>query len=618
MIDILQTAGRRYLKGILTICLMILLVTPVSSYGDDVTNTLHNLSITGPGTVKSTVEEEICIFCHTPHKASLDQPPLWNRSLAGDIYTTYGSGGTTYQSISIKASVGQPTGSAKLCLSCHDGTIALGSVLSRGSDITMAGGVTTMPAGRTLLATDLTDDHPVSFVLDGTLIGQNSELKMPAADDEVKLDGNSMVQCTSCHNPHSPNDLFLVKTRQNSDLCRTCHDKAGWDTPTSHKIATNTVNWNIGTAASPNPPFTGQSVAINACESCHDPHSSGSDQRILNFMVEEDNCFACHDGNTANTDIEDVFNNSTYYHPIGDNVGVHGPREDLADMDINDHVECMDCHNPHYANNSASPGAPFASGRNQGVRGINTTGLEVAVATNLYEICYKCHGDNNVKNMAPVNRVFNQINVRLEFDPGNNGYHPVEAIGKNPNVPSLRSPLTESSMIFCTDCHNNSDGRQTDIVSGGSPGSEPAGPHGSDNHFLLERQYDHQDNRRWDNGQPWYDMCMKCHSESNLLNNNSYLHETHLADSGVETACFTCHDPHGVSATQAGSQDNTGHHLIHFNTDIVSGIGSGNPPLYRHEATNFRGGCRIRCHGERHPDSGSGFRRYNQDRCVNC
>src|SRR5437870_457143 len=94
-----------------------------------IVNSVHNLSAGGTGTVKATGETEVCIFCHTPHNAT-PVKPLWNRSLSVTSYKVYSSN-------SLKAQPGQPTGSSKLCLSCHDGTIALGSVSSRQQPIMM-------------------------------------------------------------------------------------------------------------------------------------------------------------------------------------------------------------------------------------------------------------------------------------------------------------------------------------------------------------------------------------------------------------------------------------------------------------------------------------------------
>ncbi|MFQ5494707.1 MAG: hypothetical protein ACE5EX_04940, partial [Phycisphaerae bacterium] len=82
-----------------------------------VADTVHNLSVAGPGSVRAQSEQEICVFCHAPHNTG-PMRPLWNRDVSPASYQIY-------QSSTLDASPGQPTGSSKLCLSCHDGTIAL-------------------------------------------------------------------------------------------------------------------------------------------------------------------------------------------------------------------------------------------------------------------------------------------------------------------------------------------------------------------------------------------------------------------------------------------------------------------------------------------------------------
>ena len=66
---------------------------------------------------------EICIVCHTPHNAvTLPDAPLWNHQLSAIAnYTLYDN----TVSGTFNATTGQPNGASKLCLSCHDGTIAL-------------------------------------------------------------------------------------------------------------------------------------------------------------------------------------------------------------------------------------------------------------------------------------------------------------------------------------------------------------------------------------------------------------------------------------------------------------------------------------------------------------
>ena len=136
--------------------------TDVFAGNNGIKGSKHDLSITGQGPTKSPHEREICIFCHAPHGGSTDAP-LWNRYTSGATYQTYDSS-------TVKAKIGQPTGASKLCLSCHDGTIALGMVRSRGQNIRFAGGITTLPKGRANLSTDLADDHPVSFRYDKVLM----------------------------------------------------------------------------------------------------------------------------------------------------------------------------------------------------------------------------------------------------------------------------------------------------------------------------------------------------------------------------------------------------------------------------------------------------------------
>ena len=95
-----------------------------------------------------------------------------------------------------------------------------------------------------------------------------------------------------------------------------------------------------------------------------------------------------------------------------------------------------------------------------------------------YEICYKCHTNPGFVNLNPkesrINRQFDHIDIRDEFNTGNQSYHPIEGIGKNTNVSSLVSDLTPTSLIYCSDCHGSDD--QT----------APNGPHGSNYRYILK------------------------------------------------------------------------------------------------------------------------------------
>lgn len=163
---------------------------------------------------------EICKACHTPHNAkAVVGAPLWNHEVSTATYTLYTS--ATFQG---SGSIGQPSGTSKLCLSCHDGTVALENYG------TVTGGTQIIAAARNF-GTDLSNDHPISFTYDDTLAGVDGGLALPGVDGinlaAVELTGNT-VECASCHDVHNNAGGFATLLRvsnANSDLCLTCHTK---------------------------------------------------------------------------------------------------------------------------------------------------------------------------------------------------------------------------------------------------------------------------------------------------------------------------------------------------------------------------------------------------------
>lgn len=533
-----------------------------------VATTKHNLSVSGPGTLKATSETEICLFCHAPHNGS-PAGQLWNRNVG----TTY----TPYTSSTRKSTPGQPNGASLLCLSCHDGTIALGKVLNRATQITMQGGVLT---GNTLIGTNLADDHPVSFVYDAALRALRGELADPATlvrPSAVRLDGSGRLQCTACHDAHNnANGKFLVMGNTGSALCQTCHVKNYWAN-SDHKTSTKT--WN-GIGTNPWPHTSATTVAANACESCHRPHTAGGSYRLLNYSAEEANCFPCHNGNVAAKNIQSEFSKFST-HAVANYTGQHDPAE--TDPVATEHVECADCHNPHAVN---ATGGAFP-GSLTGTRGISISGASISPATSEYQICFRCHADGAANVPVPSTpRQIVQNNKRLEFQTTNPSYHPVAGVGRSTNVPSLIGPTwTTSSIIKCTDCHNNNAGP-------GAGGTGSNGPHGSTYSRLLERQYVTTDNTSESAAN--YALCYKCHNRTSILSDNTFkLHNKHIV--GERAPCNTCHDPHGISSTQGNSTNNA--RLINFNTSIVT-ASSGR---LRWESTGTNSGrCYLVCHGANH------------------
>ena len=229
------------------------------------------------------------------------------------------------------------------------------------------------------------------------------------------------------------------------------------------------------------------------------------------------------------------------------------------------------------------------------MRGVGITGTEVNPATREYEICYRCHADSTNKPVPITTRQIAQTNVRLEFATTNPSYHPVEGIGKNLNVPSLTGApagLNTSSIIACTDCHNNSAGPKAGGVG-------PNGPHGSAFAPLLVRQYVTADPNT--ESASAYALCYNCHSRTSILGDQSFSdHNKHIV--GERSACSVCHDPHGISAAQGNVTNNS--KLINFDRSVVLPLsGVTNTPRFESTGT-FRGRCYLSCHGKNHnPES---------------
>lgn len=199
-----------------------------------ITGSGHDLS----GVGASTGNDQICIYCHTPHNAdtTITDAPLWNHEIdTSTSYTVYtGPSGT------MDATTGQPSGISKLCLSCHDGTVAIDSY----------GGMT----GSTLIqsvnananfGTDLSNDHPISFTYDTLLTNTDAELWDPASHTVIVGSGsfvqgpdtianvllfNDSVECASCHDVHntqiSTENIYMLRDNMaGSELCLNCHNK---------------------------------------------------------------------------------------------------------------------------------------------------------------------------------------------------------------------------------------------------------------------------------------------------------------------------------------------------------------------------------------------------------
>ena len=430
--------------------------------------TKHNLSVSntltqdvnGTAIIKATTEGEICVFCHIPHQSRDVGKPLWNRSMPTTDYILYDSDylrRINYPAVATDLGVENDTPGAlsRQCLSCHDGTVAVGAVFKlrrdymNGSNIEMAAGSVdasgNIPeASSTSFGADLSNHHPVGIVYDptaelpiasGSTVGfsdavRGTELRTtldPTA--KVKLFeyasySGKYVECSSCHDPHKDNTKFLHEDSSAThavnvvNTCISCHNKTGW-TDSVHQSATQTASRtysDLGVLAD----YGTASISDLGCANCHTPHNAES-TGYLNRKVQASTCYQgaassvdganCH-GVGGAKDIESIVAKA-YSHPVDDATTT----EKHTNLDVlygtgvapddalgiawatNQHAVCMDCHNPHQAKQGTHItdgswyGTPSVDGNRVSNALTGVTGVEPTWPGSEfeYQICLKCH-----------------------------------------------------------------------------------------------------------------------------------------------------------------------------------------------------------------------------------
>ena len=228
------------------------------SPGTGIKLTSHDLSRAGRGLLwgaPTAVEEpldRICIYCHAPHNtitpdqavtAGITYYPLWNHDVTNLTYLLYTNTetGDVPNSIAhqLNATLNQPGSISKLCLSCHDGSVAVSSygnfnpTSSRHTGTKYIDGTSKFGVG---ISGNLQNHHPIGF----------DYTEVQIADDEIRDPVNALLgpnpygltvndllfggkmECASCHDVHNTKNTGLKFTwveDTQSNLCLSCHAK---------------------------------------------------------------------------------------------------------------------------------------------------------------------------------------------------------------------------------------------------------------------------------------------------------------------------------------------------------------------------------------------------------
>jgi len=594
---------------------------------------MHNLSISSGASVYSQGALG-CTYCHAPHSGIGGITPLWNQKLSRSSYVPYTSSTDNTQGT-------QPTlgRTSSLCLSCHDGTVAVGQSAAYGP-LPMVGSMNAADS----FGTTLTGSHPFSLVLpikdaSNLVASLASQGKTADPTGAVKL-VNGNIECTSCHSPHIQAidrvaQDFLIRDSSNAQMCLACHDPnrvvQGQINPlagfinSAHQTATNQVSPDAHVGSYP-------TVGVNACTSCHMSHNSVAPARLLrpatpaapSYDPVTQNCMTCHAGGTyVSPAAPNIMSEVTKVsHPLPAGINFHDAGESPL-LNHNRHATCVDCHSAHASNAEVTFSAPPAiRPPQQGATGISALDgiTPVIPAVNQYETCLRCHGTSLGKQRLPIYgyppiRVVaapDPLNVMQEFAQTATSSHPVTHASLSPlpqpsllanmlNETGMASARLVGSQIFCTDCHNSDDNREFG-------GTGPNGPHGSKWTHLLERRYEFSQapapgqlvTNLYPNPDTSvegpYALCGKCHSLTQILANTSFTqHSLHVSQYGF--SCSVCHTAHGMGAT---SPTFTGERLVNFDGNVVGQNGA--TPIAYNRNTNT---CTLMCHNAAHNANGT-------------
>ena len=235
--------------------------------GAGITNSSHDLSASGGAYYGGDGLNRICIYCHAPHNAyrlspaqggpqpgvgggpqasdAFDYLPLWNHTLQTDTaYSMYYAGpgaplGTLpngQQTLNIQ----HPGSVSLLCLSCHDGSVAVNSYgnASQPSQSVGTGGAFINAQYVVGAGKYLGNHHPIGFDYvavqsnDSGLNLASHALGSGKISDHLYSSGTTgkttVMECGTCHSVHNKGNTgesFLWTSDANSQLCLSCHIK---------------------------------------------------------------------------------------------------------------------------------------------------------------------------------------------------------------------------------------------------------------------------------------------------------------------------------------------------------------------------------------------------------
>lgn len=249
---------------VFVVCAVAMAFTGSYTPGAGINGTPHDLRQGQPGgnypAMPADYLNRICVWCHAPHHAyklstsggagtGPEAPadytylPLWNHSVTTQVFAPYDpgpdkplSGSKHPQSVDYFDKVGSVS---LLCLSCHDGTVAVNEYGHAPQDTKSRSSGGSTIADQYKIGKDgyLLNHHPIGFDYD-SVAAEDTEIydSATAQFGTTPVSNylwNGKMECSTCHAVHNTGnsgEKFLYVSDVNSNLCLSCHAK-GSKTP---------------------------------------------------------------------------------------------------------------------------------------------------------------------------------------------------------------------------------------------------------------------------------------------------------------------------------------------------------------------------------------------------
>ena len=303
--------------------------------------------------------------------------------------------------------------------------------------------------------------------------------------------------CTPCHDPHSSNNLHLLKANPVGELCKTCHDGVA-DFPHTHTP-----------------------VKKGDCTGCHDPHESAEPHLLK--AKQGALCLPCHK-------TDKLMPNRYKHAPVNEG-------------------HCTSCHSPHgskFPNNTLAESGDLcmkchdakAPGGMKTTRGRTRIDLHKETVHPAIDAggCLACHVSQHSSVMP---KLLKKRPVELCYDchdrqDGKSFVHSAVRLGDcavchEPHASNFKPLLRKEKVAdTCFLCHSDDATGRAFVHKPVAEGKCTAchDPHGAGNEFSLTRGFGKA-------------VCYTCHKP---VDTGKYKHAV-LERSG----CMACHDPHATN-----------------------------------------------------------------------